>query len=1100
MFKSNHPEQRVERTSGQTEALLYAERDRLQHTNHLLEKQIKTHTAALKLSNEQLEREIVGHKNTERRLQRRIIFDKILTTISSKFINQPVEDIDTVINDALVDLVDFNHCDRAYIYLLEQDGRSFKNTHGWRRNNRLAAFIDFATLPTNLFLNWLPRLQRQEAFQVEQVGTQSDETSSERKLLAMQGVGTALVIPLVFSNETIGFLGLDSAQKTPPWEQDFIEPIKMLGAIFVNALTQQKVERTLNEERNFAQQIMCTMGQGLVVATVEGTFSYVNPAYAEMLGYDPEQLIGKTALDVTCQPDHHKLIQAQMQNLEGLTTLYEARLGRTDGSWVYAVINSVPNRDQQGKIIGTISTVTDLTDRRNAEAQIEANAEEVKLIYNAAVQLFKPSSVQELAEQIAAITINELGFDTCGVLLLNRPLKLSTDRINLQPIAHDSYLTWLAKVGRFQNEKGGKILLKDKGLVATAVRQGELIYVPDVTLDSRCTPDNTYTLSEMVIPLRAYNNIIGAIVLQSPHKDGFDERARRIIAVFTENAGLALETVRLYDELRYHTQELELQINERNRIERALRTSEQQYKQLVENATDIIYRTDAEGYCTYANPVTLHTLGYTDENDLIGRHFTDFIHPDHKRMLVQAYNNQQTEKTPNTYIEFVALNKDQDKIWLGQNVQLITKQGNVVGFQAMARDITKRRETEDKLRVRSNELNATNAKLAKALRAKDEFLANMSHELRTPLNAILGKAEILLEGLHGTLTEKQEASIKVISDSGNHLLELINDILDMAKIEAGKIQLDIQKVSLLNVCESSLQFVRQTAYKKEIRLKADIDPKLKTCLSDERRLKQILINLLSNAVKFTPTGGEVGLNVLNDPEGDAIQFQVWDTGIGISTEDMDQLFQPFMQLDSSLARSHEGTGLGLSLVYRLTEMHGGSVSLESQVGVGSCFTITLPNTPQLNAAQLQALARKDRKKFAPKQLDNYAPGEEPLILLVEDNETSVKTVLEYLPVWGYRLAMAHSGTEALQRAQEVRPDIILMNIQIPELDGLTVIRQLRREAMFNNTPIVTLTALAMPGDRDRCLEAGANEYLSKPIQLRKLVTVVSDLLFTREFV
>jgi PAS domain S-box-containing protein len=699
-----------------------------------------------------------------------------------------------------------------------------------------------------------------------------------------------------------------------------------------------------------------------------------------------------------------------------------------------------------------------------------------------------------LAEQIASITIDELGFDACGVLLLHKPLKLGTDRLNLHAIEPDNYLMWQARIGRFRNEKVGNILLKEKGLVPTAVRKGEIIYVPDVSKDSRYVPDNTYTQSEMVIPLRAYNKIIGAIDLQSPHINGFDERTRRIITVFAENAGLALETVRLYDQLREHAQELESQISQRHKTEQALRTSDLRYKQLVENATDIIYRTDANGFCTYANPVTIRTLGYSSEKELIGCHYTDFIHPEYKAILVQAYNQQQLEQTGNTYIEFIALDKHQKEIWLGQNVQLITEEGQVIGFQALARDITKRREMEAKLRSRSNELNATNAKLAKALRAKDEFLANMSHELRTPLNAILGKAEILLEGIHGQLTDKQEASVQIIGDSGNHLLELINDILDIAKIEAGKIELDIQKVSLATVCESSLQFVRQMAYKKQIRLLADIAHPLKTCQADERRLKQILINLLSNAVKFTPAGGEVGLNVLSDPDRDALQFQVWDTGIGISPENMKHLFKPFMQLDSSLVRLQEGTGLGLSLVYRLTEMHGGSVSLDSQLGVGSCFTVTLPQFPLPNLEQLQKQAENDLQQFATAGLNKYPPGREPLILLVEDNETNIETVLEYLPVWGYRLTVAHNGEMALQRAREEKPDLILMDIQIPEMDGLTAVRRLRREKEFKDTPIVTLTALAMHGDRDRCLEAGANEYLSKPIQLRQLVTLIGNLL------
>ncbi|MCA9918387.1 MAG: response regulator, partial [Anaerolineales bacterium] len=300
--------------------------------------------------------------------------------------------------------------------------------------------------------------------------------------------------------------------------------------------------------------------------------------------------------------------------------------------------------------------------------------------------------------------------------------------------------------------------------------------------------------------------------------------------------------------------------------------------------------------------------------------------------------------------------------------------------------------------------------------------------------------------------------------------------------------------SLINISESSLQFVRQMAHKKQIRLQANIDRSLKTCLSDERRLKQILINLLSNAIKFTPAGGEVGLNILDDSNREAIQFQVWDTGIGISDENMGQLFKPFVQLDSSLDRAHEGTGLGLSLVYRLTEMHGGSVSLESQVGVGSCFTVTLPKKPLLNPAELQKLARTDREQLHRAHFAPQSSTEEPLILLVEVNEASIESVLEYLPVWGYRLSVAHSGQEALQKAHKEQPDIILMGVQIPELDGLTAVRQLRNEEAFDNTPIVTLTALSMPGDRERCLEAGADEYISKPVQLRQLVTTINTLL------
>ncbi|MCB9006115.1 MAG: response regulator [Ardenticatenaceae bacterium] len=373
----------------------------------------------------------------------------------------------------------------------------------------------------------------------------------------------------------------------------------------------------------------------------------------------------------------------------------------------------------------------------------------------------------------------------------------------------------------------------------------------------------------------------------------------------------------------------------------------------------------------------------------------------------------------------------------------------------------------------------------------------MSHELRTPLSAILGKSEILQEGIHGPLTPKQISSLQVITDSGNHLLDLINDILDVVKIELGKVTLEIQTVSLATICESSLQFVRQMAHKKQIKLHANIDHSLKTCQADERRLKQILINLLSNAVKFTPAGGEVGINILNMPEREAVQFQIWDSGIGIPKKDMDRLFKPFVQLDSGLARSHEGTGLGLSLVYHLAEMHGGGVSLESQVGLGSCFSVTLPQNPQINTATIKEQARSALELFEHQiEIKHYLPNEGPLILLVEDNETNIETVSEYLYVWGYNLTVAQNGSEALRRAREEQPDLILIDVQIPEIDGLTVIHQLRQEKVFQDTPIVALTALAMNGDRERCLGAGANEYLSKPIQLRQLVMIINQLLTT----
>ncbi len=397
----------------------------------------------------------------------------------------------------------------------------------------------------------------------------------------------------------------------------------------------------------------------------------------------------------------------------------------------------------------------------------------------------------------------------------------------------------------------------------------------------------------------------------------------------------------------------------------------------------------------------------------------------------------------------------------------------------------------ERVKERTLELSKANAELARAARLKDEFLASMSHELRTPLNTILGSAEILQAGVFGELAEQQARYVTNIDESGRHLLSLINDILDLSKIEAGKMEIAIAPVSVQNVVQAGLRLVKQLAHKKHLKLKTEFQNRVSTFPADERRVKQILVNLLSNAIKFTPDGGEVGVSVTDDMALEQIQFTVWDTGIGIAADDMSRLFQPFVQLDSRLARQHTGTGLGLSLVAKMMELHGGGVSVESEEGVGSRFTVSFPlatvdeTSAQTETHTNQTAAASPKKRTA---------AEMPLVLLAEDNEHSIELFTDYLKLNDYRFSVARTGVEAIARAMEDNPAIILMDIQMPEMDGLEAMRRLRAEASFAHVPIIAMTALAMPGDRERCFEAGADEYLSKPVNLRTMVNTIQRLL------
>jgi PAS domain S-box-containing protein len=406
---------------------------------------------------------------------------------------------------------------------------------------------------------------------------------------------------------------------------------------------------------------------------------------------------------------------------------------------------------------------------------------------------------------------------------------------------------------------------------------------------------------------------------------------------------------------------------------------------------------------------------------------------------------------------------------------------------------------------RTVELTAANAELARAAKLKDEFLANMSHELRTPLNAILGMSEVLQEGAYGTVNERQAQSLRTIEESGRHLLTLINDILDLAKIEAGKVKLEMSPVMVEYLGKNCLRLVQQLAHKKNIKTHFIFDQEIKLILVDERCLKQILLNLLSNAIKFTSAQGKVTLEILGDVEQEIIHFMVSDTGIGIAMEQVqDKLFKPFIQLDSGLNRHHEGTGLGLSLVYRLAELHGGSVSVTSELGKGSCFTVSLPwqSVNEENQTNLDFNLESATDFFENENVSNNFDLTEQsesvevkaTILLVDDNPIICQTVSDYLTIKGYSIVIAHNGIQALEKTKELHPDLILMDIQMPTMDGLEAIRQLRADEQMKEVPIIALTALAMPGDKQRCLQAGANEYLSKPVSFKQLISSIKKLL------
>ncbi|MEI6180676.1 MAG: response regulator [Chloroflexales bacterium] len=549
---------------------------------------------------------------------------------------------------------------------------------------------------------------------------------------------------------------------------------------------------------------------------------------------------------------------------------------------------------------------------------------------------------------------------------------------------------------------------------------------------------------------------------------------------------------------------------ERHRLQARLLASERHYRALIEHSADGIATLTADGRFLYASPATHRMLGY-DPEELMGQSAFTLLHPDDLAAGTNMYRQLRQQPQQPLTSELRYQRKDGTWCWLEATGTNLLEAPGIGVIVLNYRDVTARREVEAALRQlnetleqriteRTADLQQANAELARAARLKDEFLANMSHELRTPLNAILGNAELLREQIYGPLVPKQIDALRNIDTSGHHLLRLINEILDIARIEAGKLQLQIEPITVASVCQMSCLMVAESALLKQIGLSTALDHQVTTIHADQQRLTQILINLLANAVKFTPAGGAIGLEVTGNPGAQSVTFTVWDTGIGIAATDLPRLFQPFTQLDSGLNRQYGGTGLGLALVQRLVRAHQGSVTVTSTVGQGSRFSVTLP-WPTPSAEDAAALGANhvtpsaSNARSAPPsapRLPNEATG--ALILLVEDNPEHSQIIVDYLTACDYCVSVAENGDTALQLAQANPPALVLMDLHLPGMDGLATIRELRAMDQLQAVPIIALTAMAQPSDRERCLAAGANDYLAKPVRLHMLRAMLATYL------
>jgi PAS domain S-box-containing protein len=793
-----------------------------------------------------------------------------------------------------------------------------------------------------------------------------------------------------------------------------------------------------------------------IATDAKGVIQIFNVGAERMLGYAADEVVNKiTPADISDPTE--VIARAKGLSVElgtpitpgfealvfkasrGIEDIYELTYIRKDRSRFPAVVSITALRDAQDTIIGYLLIGTDNTARKQAEdALLKAGALQ-RAIFNSA----NFSSIATDANGVIQIfnvgAERMLGYSAADVMNKITPAEISDPQ------------EVIARAHALSVQLGTAITPGFEALVFKASRGIEDIY--ELTYIRK---DGTrFPAVVSVTALRdAQDAIIGYLLI------GTDNTARKQIE------------------------------EERGKLDQRLRDQQFYTRSLIESNIDALMTTDPRGIITDVNKQAMALTGCT-RDELIGSpfkmHFTDAAR-------AEAGINRVLNDGKVTNYELTARAHDGKLTVVSYNATTFhDRDRQLKGVFVAARDVTDLKRFE--------QTRQKNVELENASRMKSEFLANMSHELRTPLNAIIGFSDVLRDGLMGDLTEQQRGFISDISSSGNHLLSLINDILDLSKVEAGKMTLDLETVQISSTLLNGLSIVREKAAARRIRLHLDAAADQGFLVADARKVKQIIYNLLSNAVKFAIEGGEVVVRADRVPRAEVghlsgasrgrslpladsdfsefLRISVSDTGIGISSEGLQRLFQPFSQIDSGLARKFEGTGLGLAMVKLLAELHGGAVAVESEVGKGSCFTVWLPlRTPDTAAAT---------PSQAPRTL---APRGARVALVVEDDPTASELIRVRLVAEGFSVLQASSAEAALAVAVQTPLSLITLDIMLPNMDGWAFLTAMRQVPALRHVPVVIVSSTSEP---TRGFSLGAAAVLQKPMSRLELYEALVDL-------
>jgi len=871
---------------------------------------------------------------------------------------------------------------------------------------------------------------------------------------------------------------------------------------------------------------------GVVFTDALGKISWANEGFKKMTLYTAEDVKDKTPIELCGGPMSDKTVMTEMvRNFwEGKSFMVELIHYRKDGSWFWGRTKGQPVTDIHGKVVLYFAIIEDISKEKASQKKLKEYEQRLKIALSNVGDNYWEHN----------FTTGKTYFSNADNSILGYAIDDVTDEAKLwwshvhpddKKMLEDNDAKYTAGLlDHHENEyrifhKDGTVRwILDRGVVTEKNEDGLPIKIIGTHIDITKQKELELELSRRADQFKSLSENIPGVIYEYEFCSDGDEKLRYVSPAMNEIFGVAPDKFQLFEKYIHHDDKKDffekrqqsrqtlqpfyaearlalprrpliwfsvtfsfsyytpegnavftgflLNITERKNADQALKINEEKYRNIIANMNLGLLEVDNDEIIRSCNQSFCLMSGYTKE-ELIGKQASKLFVTGDQQDLMKSKNDSRRRGIVDAYEISVRNKNGQLKWWLISGAPLYNDKREIIGSIGIHLDITNKKALEE-------ELLASREQAQSSAKAKQAFLANMSHEIRTPMNAILGMSRQLQKT---NLNGDQQLYLDTINNAGEHLMVIINDILDISKIEAGKLTLEKIGFDFRDVIKNTVEVMQLRASEKGLLIKTKIDDKITSVLNgDPYRLKQILFNLLSNAIKFSEKGNVcIDCELLEQDKAiQRIQIKVTDNGVGMTEEFLKNLFQSFTQEDKSVTRKFGGTGLGMTITKQLTELMGGYVKVESEKNVGTTFILSIPFEKGV-PADLPAAAVMDTDSTILK---------DKKILLVEDNQTNRLIAKITLRPYGVLLTESVNGLEAVEAVAKNSFDLVLMDMQMPEMDGLEATKIIRQQ-LKSTVPIIALTANAIKGESEKCFEVGMDDFLSKPFNEDDLIAKIA---------